>query len=52
MFSGKKPANLVAEHDAISSSRLWLAAVLLAGVAATVTILVARAPVPAVLGFE
>jgi cytochrome b len=52
MFSGKKPANLVAEHDAISSSRLWLAAVLLAGVAATVTILVVRAPVPAVFGFE
>ena len=52
MFSGKKPANLVAEHDAISSSRLWLAAVLLAGVAATVTWLVMRAPAPAVFSFE
>jgi cytochrome b len=52
MFSGKKPANLVAEHDAISSSRLWLAAVLLAGVAATVTWLVLRAPAPAVFSFE
>jgi cytochrome b len=52
MFSGKKPANLVTEHDAIGSSRLWLAAVLLAGIAATVTILVVRAPVPAVFGFE
>jgi cytochrome b len=52
MFSGKKPATLVTEHDAIGSSRLWLAAVLLAGIAATVTILVVRAPVPAVFGFE
>jgi cytochrome b len=52
MFSGRKPAHLLGEHDAISSSRLWLAAVLLAGVAATVTWLVLRAPVPAVFSFE
>jgi cytochrome b len=52
MFSGKKPANLVAEEDAISSSRLWLAAVLLAGVAAAVTWVVLRAPAPAVFSFE
>jgi cytochrome b len=52
MFSGKKPATLIAEHEAISSSRLWLAAVLLAGITATVTWLVIRAPVPAVFSFE
>ena len=52
MFSGKKPANLVAEHEAISSSRLWLATLLLAGLAATVTWLVLRAPAPAVFTFE
>jgi cytochrome b len=51
MFSGKKPATLIAEHEAISSSRLLLAAVLLAGIAAAVTWLVIRAPVPAVSSF-
>ena len=40
MFTGRKPAHLLAEHEAIASSRLWLAAVLLAGVAVTVTWLV------------
>ena len=52
MFSGRKPASLVAEHEAISSSRLWLATLLLAGLAATVTWLVLRAPAPAVFSFE
>jgi len=52
MFSGRKPAHLLGEQDAIGSSRLWLAALLLAGVAATVTWLVLRAPVPAVFAFE
>ena len=36
MFSGRKPASLLGEHDAIASSRLWLAVVLLAGVAGAV----------------
>jgi cytochrome b len=52
MFSGRKPASLVAEHEAIGSSRLWLATLLLAGLAATVTWLVLRAPAPAVFSFE
>jgi len=52
MFTGRKPAHLVSEHDTISSSRLWLAALLLAGLAATVTWLVLRAPAPAVFSFE
>jgi hypothetical protein len=30
MFSGRKPAHLLGEHEAIGSSRLWLAACLLA----------------------
>lgn len=52
MFSGKKPASLVAEHEAISSSRLWLATLLLAAIAVTVTWFVLRAPEPAVFSFE
>jgi len=52
MFTGRKPAHLLGEHEAISSSRLWLAAVLLAGLAVTVTWLVLRAPQPAVFSFE
>jgi cytochrome b len=52
MISGRKPASLVAEHEAISSNRLWLAVVLLAGVAATLGWCIARAPVAAVSGFE
>lgn len=54
MFSGRKDAALVAEHEAISSSRLWLAAILLAGVVATVSWFVTHAPVDsgAVTGFE
>ena len=52
MFTGAKPAHLLGEHEAISSSRLWLAAVLLAGLAVTVTWLVLRAPAPTVFSFE
>jgi cytochrome b len=54
MFSGRKDAALVAESEAISSSRLWLAAILLAALVATVGWLVAHAPVDsgAVTGFE
>ena len=52
MLTGRKPAHLLSEHDAIGSSRLWLAVVLLAGLAATVTWLVLRAPAPAVFSFE
>jgi cytochrome b len=52
MFSGRKPARLVAEHEAISSSRLWLALVLLAALVATGGWLIAQAPAPAVISFE
>lgn len=45
MFSGRKDAALVAEHEAISSSRLWLAVILLSAVAATISWFVAHAPV-------
>jgi len=46
MFTGRKSAKLVTELDAISSSRLWLALVLLAGLVATIGWFVARAPAP------
>lgn len=52
MFSGRKSAALVAHDQAISSSRLWLALLLLAAIAATVAIVIARAPAPAVFSFE
>jgi cytochrome b len=52
MFSGRKPAALVAEHEAISSSRLWLATILLATLVGTIGWLVAQAPEPTVFGFE
>ncbi|HYJ42123.1 MAG TPA: cytochrome b/b6 domain-containing protein [Steroidobacteraceae bacterium] len=52
MISGRKPASLVAEHEAIGSSRLWLAVVLLAGVAGAMSWLVVQAPAPAVFSFE
>ena len=52
MISGRKPAHLLAEHDAIGSSRLWLAVVLLAGVAAIVSWFVVQAPAAAVFAFE
>lgn len=52
MFTGRKPASQLGEHDAITSSRLWLAVALLAGISAVLSWLVVRAPVPAVFGFE
>jgi cytochrome b len=52
MFSGRKDAAQVAEHEAISSSRLWLAALLLAGLAGALAYAVSRAPATAVFGFE
>jgi cytochrome b len=51
MFSGRKRANLVGEHQAIESSRLWLAALLLGAIVGSVSWLVTNAPV-AVTGFE
>ncbi len=52
MISGRKPATLLGEHDAIGSSRLWLAVVLLAGLAGLVSWFVVQAPEPAVFAFE
>jgi cytochrome b len=52
MFSGRKPASLVSEQDAISSSRLWLATVLLAALVAALCWFVVQAPEPAVFSFE
>jgi cytochrome b len=52
MISGRKPASLVAEHEAIDSSRLWLAVILLAGVAGLLSWFVIQAPTPAVFSFE
>jgi cytochrome b len=47
MISGRKPAGHVAEHEAISSSRLWLAALLLAALVGGLGWLVLLAPEPA-----
>jgi cytochrome b len=52
MFSGRKPQHAVPENEAISSSRLWAAALVLAGVVATLGWLVMNAPAAAVSGFE
>jgi hypothetical protein len=52
MFSGRKPAGVVGADESISSSRLWLALLLLGAVAGLVGWLVAHAPVAAVAGFE
>lgn len=52
MFSGRKHASLVPEHEAISSSRLWLAALLLSALAAAIGWFVVQAPAAAVTGFE
>jgi cytochrome b len=52
MFSGRKHASLVAEHEAISSSRLWLALVLLVSIVGLMGYFVVRAPMAAVSGFE
>jgi cytochrome b len=52
MISGSKPAHLLAENDAIRSSRLWLAVVMLAVVAGIVSWFVVQAPVAAVFAYE
>jgi cytochrome b len=52
MISGRKPAHLLGEHEAIASSRLWLAVVLLAGVAGVVSWFVVQAPAAAVFAYE
>lgn len=52
MFSGRKPATVVGADEAIGSSRLWLAVLLLAAVAGLVGWLIAHAPEAAVAGFE
>jgi cytochrome b len=52
MFSGRKPLHAVPEHEAISSSRLWAAALVLAGVVATLGWLVLSAREVVVSGFE
>jgi cytochrome b len=52
MFSGRKHASLVAEHEAISSSRLWLALLLLLSIAGLMSFFVLRAPVAMASGFE
>jgi cytochrome b len=52
MISGRKPAHLLSEHEAIGSSRLWLAVVLLAGVAGTVSWFVVQAPAVQVFAYE
>ncbi len=44
MFTGRKPDALVPEHEAIDSSRSWLALLLLAGFSAALTALVRAAP--------
>jgi cytochrome b len=52
MFSGRKPAAVVAADEAISSSRLWLAVLLLGALAGGVGWLVTHAPEAAVAGFD
>jgi cytochrome b len=52
MISGRKSASLVPPHEAISSSRLWVAVFILAGVITTLGWFVLRAPAAAVSGFE
>jgi cytochrome b len=52
MFSGRKPPELVPAHEAIDSSRLWLAAVLFAALVATVSWLVVTAPEAAAVSFD
>ena len=52
MFTGRKAAHAVGDSDAISSSRLWIAALVLALVVGTLGWFVLRAPAAAVAGFE
>lgn len=52
MFSGRKPAELVDAGEAIDSSRLWLAVLLLAALAGGFAWLLAHAPDAPVASFE
>jgi cytochrome b len=52
MFSGRKPAHAVGENEAISSSRLWVAVLVLSAVVAAVSWLVLRAPEPVTIDFQ
>jgi cytochrome b len=52
MFSGRKPAHVITEGQAIASSRLWIAALVLAVLLALLAWLVAHAPAGAVSSFE
>jgi cytochrome b len=52
MFTGRKPAALVPRSEAIATSRLWLAAVLLAGLAGGLGWIVATAPEAVAAGYE
>ena len=52
MFSGRKPATLVGAGESIGSSRLWLAALLLAAIAGGFGWIVTHAPDAAVSSFE
>jgi cytochrome b len=52
MFTGRKHAALVPEHEAIESSRLWLALALFVALIATVSWLVVHAPEAAAISFD
>jgi len=52
MFSGHKPAGAIADHQAIGSSRLWIAALVFSALLATLTWFVTHAPAGVVSGFE
>jgi cytochrome b len=52
MFTGRKHADLVPAHEAIDSSRLWLAAALFAVLIGTVSWLVVHAPEAAAVSFD
>lgn len=51
MFSGRKPAPRVKPNEEIHSSRLWLAAIVLAAVAGILAWYVQHAPAPAAMSF-
>jgi cytochrome b len=52
MISGRKPSRLVSEQDAIATSRLWVAVLLLILLAGALAWAVTAAPVPAVDVYE
>lgn len=52
MFTGKKPAAVVSDAETITSSRLWLAIVVLAVVIAVLVWFVTHAPPPPALSFD